>query len=65
MYVRLRYRLLGGHVHVRVFVGKDVDHLQKSGDLVLREDEWPTFRDFVVGEKDWLEVDSDAIEDDR
>lgn len=38
--VRYRYRLLGGHAHVRVFAGKDFDHLAKCGDLVFRLEEW-------------------------
>lgn len=47
VYVRLRHELRGGHRHVRVFIGKDWDHLQKSGDLVFaddeRVDEWSAF----------------------
>lgn len=38
--VRYRYRLLGGHAHVRVFAGKDFDHLAKCGSLVFRLEEW-------------------------
>jgi hypothetical protein len=32
--VRIYWRLLGGHVHVRVFCNG------KAGDLVFSEDEW-------------------------
>lgn len=52
-HIRFRHQQAGGHVHVRVFVGPDVDHLAKSGDLAFREDErdkeWTAFRDAVAG----------------
>ena len=44
---RLRWRKLGGHIHVRVFsseFGADTTH-GKNGDLVFREQEW---QDLVV-----------------
>lgn len=42
--VRYRFKLLGGHVHARVFVGPDGDHLALVGNLVMREEEWALFR---------------------
>jgi len=41
MTIKLRKQLLGGHVHIDVFVGKDKDHLARSGELVLRPEEVP------------------------
>lgn len=35
--------MLGGHTHIDVFVGKDADHLGRSGTLVLRNEEVPEF----------------------
>jgi len=39
---RLRFRVLGGHTHVRVFAGKG-ETLGKCGDLVFRNEEWEAF----------------------
>lgn len=39
--VRLRYKVLGGHTHVRVFCSLGTsDTLGKCGDLVFRNEEW-------------------------
>lgn len=40
--VRTRWRYAGRHVHARVFVGPDYDHLALAGTLVFGQDEWPT-----------------------
>lgn len=40
-----RWRLLGGHVHVRVFAGTEDGTLGKAGDLVFYAAEWAAFRD--------------------
>ena len=40
MHLRLRHELLGGHRHVRVFTGPDVQRLALSGTLIFRQDEW-------------------------
>ena len=40
MIFRLRYQELGGHTHVRVFVGSTAASLGKCGDLVFRNEEW-------------------------
>lgn len=37
---RMRYRVEGGHTHVRVFAGKGSFSLGKCGDLVFRNEEW-------------------------
>lgn len=42
MILKFREQLLGGHVHVDVFVGRDRDHLANAGRLVFGVDEWPT-----------------------
>lgn len=44
LHVRLRYRLAGGHVDCRVYIGADVDHLALAGELTLRVEEWIAFR---------------------
>lgn len=38
--IRIRHKTLGGHVHMRVFVGKEGFTLGKAGDLVMRTDEF-------------------------
>lgn len=43
MTFKFNHELLGGHVHIAVFSGKDRDHLGKCGDLVMREEEWSFF----------------------
>jgi hypothetical protein len=41
---RLRWKLLGKHVHVRVFAGTaDSAGFAMCGELVFREGEWPSF----------------------
>lgn len=52
---RLRYRLLGAHVHVRVFAGSVPDNsepdnytLGNCGALTLREEEWAALRRTVA-----------------
>lgn len=42
MHLRIRYQLLGGHVHCRVFSAKshELTHA-KNGDLVFNVSEWP------------------------
>lgn len=42
-YVRARYTLAGGHVHVRVFSGANPEGaFGKCGDLCFRLEEWPS-----------------------
>ena len=46
MIIRIRYRLLGGHVHCRVFTGKAKNMtFAKVGDLIFSQDEWDDVRD--------------------
>jgi len=41
MVMRLRYRILGGHVHCRLFTAKAWTHtFAKCGDLAFALDEW-------------------------
>lgn len=44
MTFKLRYSRGGNHYHVRVFSGKDADHLALSGELVFEEPEFILFR---------------------
>lgn len=48
MTFKLKHELRGGHVHIAVFSGPDRDHLGKCGDLVMRAEEWPEFRDILA-----------------
>jgi len=43
MIFKLKYKLLGGHVHVRVFAGKNPSALTSCGKLIFREEEWEVF----------------------
>lgn len=47
-HIRIHYKVLGGHVHCRVFSGpaSDLTH-GKNGDLVFDEREWPAVRDML------------------
>lgn len=44
--VRIRHEVLGGHVHMRVFVGKGLPNLTLglAGNLVMRDDEFADFK---------------------
>jgi hypothetical protein len=45
MHVRARYKKLGAHFHVRVFVGKDRHTTHAlAGELVLDEEEFDEFK---------------------
>lgn len=39
-----RFKVLGGHTWVRVFMGVDADHRAKLGELTFRNEEWAWFR---------------------
>lgn len=41
---RVRWELLGGHVHMRVFAGKGTLSLGLAGTLVMRLEEFEDFR---------------------
>ena len=43
MHIRLRSKRKGDHVHTRVFMGEDLDHLALCGTLVLYVGEWQIF----------------------
>lgn len=43
MIFRVRYRLAGGHVHCRMFAGRQEGALGKCGDLTMRDDEFRRF----------------------
>ena len=44
---RFRFKVQGGHTHVRVFAGKEPGSPGKCGDLVFRNEEWNEFRKVV------------------
>lgn len=45
MILRIRYRVLGGHVHCRAFTAATASHtFGKVGNLIFSEQEWPTVR---------------------
>jgi hypothetical protein len=41
--IKLRYEVLGGHVHAKVFVGPRPEELALSGNLVMTAREWQDF----------------------
>lgn len=49
MVLKLKFGTLGAHVHVAQFIGPDVDHLARIGEVSMREDEWAAYRDALVG----------------
>jgi len=44
MIFRIYHETLGGHVHMRLFAGKQEGGLGKCGDLTMRIDEFEAFR---------------------
>ena len=46
--IKLRYELLGNHVHADLFVGPRADALALSGHLVMRVPEWQAFEGALV-----------------
>lgn len=44
MLFRMRYKVLGGHTHVKVFAGEGTLRLAGVGNLVFRNEEWEEFR---------------------
>lgn len=54
MIIKYRYRVLGGHTHVRVFTGKGINGLGLSGTLIFRNEEWDEF-------KRWTGIASTAL----
>ncbi len=43
MIIRMRDERRGDHIHTRVFMGKDEDHLKLTGTLVMDVGEWQLF----------------------
>lgn len=48
MIFKIRYQLLGGHVHAIVWAGKNFAALGNCGKLVMREEEWMIFHDVIT-----------------
>jgi hypothetical protein len=48
MFMRIYHKAMGGHIHMRVFVGEAHDMtLGKAGDLCMRREEFDWWRDAV------------------
>lgn len=43
MIFKFQTRLAGEHVHARLYIGPDEEHLAHSGVLIMRKDEWLSF----------------------
>ena len=59
MNFRFRWKQEGGHVHVRVFVGRsrNMTHA-KSGDLVFSEQEWTWLSEFLrASQETWSGIE--------
>lgn len=51
MVFRVRYKLLGGHYHCRIFSAKASDQtFAKMGEVVLRENEFDAFKKCMIAE---------------
>ena len=61
MIIRIRYRILGGHVHCRVFTAKAKNlTFAKCGDLVFDEREWNEVRDLLHSACEFLQEPTSA-----
>jgi len=50
MIIRIRYKILGGHVHCRLLTSKSMGHtFAKCGDLVFSIEEWNLVRGILTG----------------
>lgn len=64
MLFRIRHKTLGGHVHMRVFVGPGSLSLALSGELVMRLDEFAAFkREIDAGQDAKLGGDIEFVKD--
>jgi hypothetical protein len=43
MIIKLRDERRGPHIHTRVFIGEDEDHLKLTGTLIMDVGEWQLF----------------------
>jgi hypothetical protein len=57
--IRMRFKAMGGHIHVRVFTSHDGHNFAKNGDLVFDEDEWR-----VVSER-FRHINVEILEEDE
>lgn len=48
MIFKFVHRLLGGHVHIRVFAGETPHSLGHAGNLIMRPSEWAAFKDAQI-----------------
>jgi hypothetical protein len=56
--VRFRYRVRGGHTHIRVYGAMEGKTPSKCGDLIFRNEEWEEFRKL-------LDPSVQVVEEDR
>lgn len=54
MIVRVYYRELGGHTHMRVFAGEREGALAKCGDLIMRNYEFLALKAGLRPARPWL-----------
>lgn len=48
IYTKLITEVKGGHFHVSIFSGEDVDHFAKNGELVFTFNEWKEFMQSLI-----------------
>jgi hypothetical protein len=59
MIIRMRFKVLGGHVHLRVFTAPAKNMtFAKCGDLTVRLDEWDRWRDMLHSAVEFLPEDA-------
>ena len=49
MVFKFRFKVGGGHTWIRVFAGKDAEHLGKCGELTMTNEEFGRFRILIEG----------------
>lgn len=62
MIFRFRYKVLGGHTHVRVFAGRGEGSLGNCGSLAFRNEEWEAFKN-AFAEPATISDDVEFVED--
>lgn len=63
---RLRYRVAGGHTHIRVFAGRGDTSLGNAGEFVLRNEEFEFLRAGIersIGTDNGIGHDIEFVED--
>ena len=61
MIIRMRYVIVGGHVHCRLFTAKARNMtFAKCGDLVFSLDEWDTLRNVLQSAVEFLPEENET-----